>query len=739
MTKSDFDLSSYLFADGRGAQFISAFLVGNSELKNDLLKASNYYNSNEIRDNEIHFELIDLIIQTGIKHGALDPTLKNSVKYYEASKKIDNYTLDNWKEKIVEDFSSFEYSEIIKKIENSPELLKITDDNEKLVFIINMLKELIGSNTSTYYKKDNKYNKHVTNDLLKNIFSNFMSLNIDVKEFYNKYVDLMKKENNKWIVTTNFEELIKNINKDTYRINLKNINGIPVFAHDLQFYVDQQLHFNKDLTGFRYSSSLGSHPLIGIPEGIKSNLFYTIYLAAYQAAANKMDRGELNDDGELDFSTKNIKFFVKYNLRYDSQKSFSIMTHKILSKKLDTLNIENIKPKLVTGPEIYYDFYTLNTFYRNDKGILVYRDMSGNEIELDDTARFVADNCYLSNLQNADRKKCDEFLAKCIFGEKPSNVSECTKYFTDNNIEMYNDVMGYHMWHPHVLMKLLDMYEVNKRKVYKIEYGCEIIEYENINDWIKRESTDANINSLKSLLKVDDIKGKSLYNYLQNYVDKINKSPALLNDDLKLFKSSGYKCTNGTKPVYWLESMGIKLRQEPADCLRNSDMLIYKYPKINITNFKTVSPNLLGSHPIPFIQQYGGGHAPVIQTSGYGFINELFLESLKKLDAVGVTLDRESLEKIHAALNNLKNIEASIKHDLEIIEKYYDLYKTYGDKYITHISGPLKKEEIEKRVKEAEEKLIQASYYEREIDSFFNKMAKLHERSRIGMYPILRK
>lgn len=775
MVKSDYDLQlrSRFFANSRGEQFISAFIDNNFLLKKDLLNSGNYYTregENSYRDGEVHCEIIDLVIDTAKKHAALDPSLRaraligEFIKYIvglplnvqdlkgaldkgidEFNKylnyhirKVIEYVLDDKKIKLLhgEELQKFFDETKVPAIFNYndnvlyDEIIDILNENSLVPklknFLISHFEERLKIN---FYGKNYDFSKKQTSDLLENIYYKFNDLSPLVKNFYSKFTTVMEFKSGQW------KEITRNLSRDDdgskLRINLKNINAIPIFAYELPL-------IPRTFNAFHYTNNSGKVERVSMEmftNEFKENLLFNLYLKTYVTMCQSIIEGE---------TTYNINIVLNYdkndptklytlrtkrydmNDTYDNSLQFSIMTGRLVADKLRDLSIdEEIRNKMKSrnlSDELVYDFYASNIFYRNRNGELVYRDRIGNVIELGNIANFIDNNCYLSELGNIEREKCDEFLSKCIFGK--SDVSECTKYFKENNVELgqYSGV-----WHPQILMKLLDSYGFDKKTIDSPEHGCRIKVYQSVTEWLNNSVSDANITVLKKLMKANDDKANKLKQYFQSHVDKINNNPAILNDNIQFFKSQGQKCVSNQRNQ-WLENIGIDLRTEPAKVLNSKDFAIINSNKINVRNYGTVSPNLRG---VGIIAQYGG--ANLIATSGYEFINEIFMKSLRKLESIGVSLDRNSKAQILSNLESLKRNESDLSKILSILDRYYEIYNAYGENIVQLVAGEIGYEGLEKFVDAAEVKLNQKSQYEKELSAQLNRLMKLQEKYKFNL------
>lgn len=711
---------SLLFANGRGEQFIRAFLEADSELAKTILDGSKYYKNKygyDIRNNEIHYELIDLIIQTGIKHAILDPSM-----YYITKLKDTEDAIRDPRTTTVASIDAIVQTYIVNIIKDTVKAKEIYDKYVSTVFtgkenIISFLR----NNVNAYYEFRNIRNNKLRDEILDVL--NDSDKRIDTLEFYDKYIDVMEYDNSKWKTTS----LIKG--KTNLRINLKNSNGIPNLGTDILRYASLDRYQYNNFEHFYYTDDSGNVKKKQILHDA-DKILYNLYIGSYYSTIIYLEginytlppKEEFNLPITVNDTSGGLLFSlnVKYKLESFKYEQFSIMTHNIVTQKLHEIFVDKqLKQEQKKNSNIdqIFDFYTSDVFFRNESGDLVYHTM-GKDTTIYNINSMMGDNCYLASLENTERKKCDEFIAKCIFGN--GDIKECNDYLEKSD---YNISSSHSLFHPYIFTKFLDNYEFKKIKEYCSIYGCDIIKYEKFSDWLLSPSSNNDVQLLKDIIRDNNKNSDKIRKYFENCIDRVNKNPAILNANIKLFKS-GNKCATN-KPVDWLHKIGLKLRQEP---LINRDYLVLNnYNRLNLHNFGTVFPNLNSGVPLVPVIQYGGDkYEEMINTSGYKYINELFMNALKKLESLNISLDQESLQKILITLQNLKTTEISLKKDLLMIEKLYLLYNSYGKDYVEYIGSTVTLDNLDNIVKKAESKLLETSRYERELSIFMNKMAKLY-------------
>jgi hypothetical protein len=338
-------------------------------------------------------------------------------------------------------------------------------------------------------------------------------------------------------------------------------------------------------------------------------------------------------------------------------------------------------------------------YFRGDDG-LIYINKDGKDINVDVTSDLYKSlstkkKCFGTGFENGNTidefginrmYTCNDYLRDCLKGE---NIEQCKLYlkqpnFWNNSVKEVDDML------PEIALKTLKAFEFKKIK----NYDTDLLEVQTVQEWITNlEKLAAEHPSKLSSDDVSAIKSnEKVRHYLGLLVNKINSSPAILNDDYK----GPDKISVVTSPNYpILTRMGIPAWKNPEEGFRTTLIKLAETFKASEGQLKIRLgvggyPNLL---PLPnyTIQLVGGASNTMIDHWNTKVENEHkhtwhILQStyLNLLDRIKKRYNKSITTadniKITSLLDSLKKSETKLMTIILYLEKYIKLLELHGDK-----------------------------------------------------------
>jgi len=380
-------------------------------------------------------------------------------------------------------------------------------------------------------------------------------------------------------------------------------------------------------------------------------------------------------------------------------------------KQLSLAHVANSKPANTGSPASYWAPKAASAsstigYYRKDgapgKLYKLVKDASGNtsETEVQAGSKYHTDTMSKPNSCNDIRgtsapgvtdiiqnDTCTKFVLDCLMGDKKGmddaeckNVLKDPAFWNNTKKEVFEDML------PDIACKILDSFGFQKVRVTNGKY-TNLHAFEEKSAWLER--LNKNYSSDYDAIS----KNANLMAYLDMLLNKVNGSPAILNDNFydKPNGTFNNNRLNGTR----LTKIGIPV----INTVVNPGSVSLS----NITNIlgANMTSNRLafGLSPIlqPIIVMRGGNATISIQQSASQSVpsldwaaqvqkNSPILKKLlehytAQLAAIDRQIDTSDQAKLNQAIVDLENSEDQLVRNVTIMHEYLNIMLNYSDKY----------------------------------------------------------
>lgn len=525
-----------------------------------------------------------------------------------------------------------------------------------------------------------------------NVYANWNRLSQETQQFYNNYVQLLRRRGGDWepVMTSELPVNIPNDQLDDYRINLKKAEpkDIPVFGSQLPVLGD-------DVKNIYYTKEEGKRDSIKA----KRDSLRDIYQNAYKRGGDFKALPKAPNSWQSDsLKTANGIFHVNVD-KLVRKRLFRIKKARVGT----TVEAEcNGKPPVEEEERdsCYGDLFEKNVWYRDCDGF--YRVENGRNIrwgvDTENTKKSLSyeNSCYSTLV---DQDHCEDHVFSCLLENDSKSLDKCLQVAKKVN---FNDVSRDQIskMHPIVAVRTLQSFGFGQEEKFDSVANMKIKKVQTLDSWLAKNKE-----------KVDRIvpNNTDLLNYLRYLVEFVNSNPGILN---KNYGASTEEKIGQVPRNKYLSEIGVDRVRDPAGAAaRDLELKLFRRNlssglygsavasgrsspfQLSIggtayTPFgKSVTPYV---SPIAYRPQAGGmGGANWLLKKHYddrsgkfvgaAYISQIFDIALSDLAARNKSLERDDVKKLRNRIDSLHNEEKSIIKSIHYIEEYVKLMDAFRD------------------------------------------------------------
>lgn len=591
------------------------------------------------------------------------------------------------------------------------ELFPHTDAEVKDVpgLVKNIASDLKNIITSTFTDYITKYfipayttmeKSEAAKDLYNNVFKNWNRMTTGTKEFYKKYMMIMKRTGTGWVSVDDWTNL-GGISLSDYRFNLKKDQGdlsMTKFGNDLPYFPQ------KDLGRVYYTNWKGDN----VPKDatlIATNdkyFFRTLYTTIYK---------ETKGSELFSFNKNNIEFDLPGNYEHARrvQKDeyfnglFCISIDKLVRKRLFRISKAKID---ITEPEDETVQYKFADMIQGDQWFLkdgkFVKEIDGKVKEFGkndpETHKLLKAShmCY-SSLFPADPKSCNKYMFECVLSDEKDALNSCIAQFKTVDFEK-TAAKEINNMHPLIALRTLQKLGFKSHEVKDSLLG-DINKAETVEHWMNRLSRKLSPEEMKNL-KADN---GYVLSYLNLVVQFVNSNPGILNKGISGKTEESVGKARATK---YIKELGIPQRIEPGggthELTRLRQNLQSSLRGISILN-KRISPFMplgmglrtpFGTNLTPGVStvrgfQIGGGSVSWLLDRAYNpaqgsycgasLMKEIFEGLIDDLGKRNKMINTEDVNRIRKNLKEMEKTETALLKLLAYIEEFNSLKDALKD------------------------------------------------------------
>ena len=367
-----------------------------------------------------------------------------------------------------------------------------------------------------------------------------------------------------------------------------------------------------------------------------------------------------------------------------------------LSKYLIAAFLESTPLITSLGNDSFWstNYSTNNTYFRvtNDpKKLFTIDPATGNMVDITRgsdafNTKLKDDLCLGTKAKQTGTNKCVDYIEKCINNGKPEDIAACKSFmlnaeFWDATQAEIEDML------PSIAVRTLEKFGFQfdrKNKDFK--------SFETVGSWLKGLEARIIIGQISGPEFENISKNFKLTQYLTKLVNKVNSSPAILNENYfntKNFNSNDIRFANWTP--YGLTPRIMMNSNFSTEIARKSDYMINNFARLrtNVQRRLHILPNgVLSVYGNPYIRV---GAVPYVMMGGRATIeDEIFIKqgedledlvkgTLSKLRSIGKTVDSNTEMEFKNYIEKYKDAENKLVKAITYANKYVDLIELFNE------------------------------------------------------------
>lgn len=696
MSMDKYDDRKWLFTsdpnDLRGNLAAKAFLGQDQAFAQMFIRAQNYDTKGNFRDNDVHPEFIQWIVDAALHAREIDQPMG-----YAATK-------DNADANAEIELTAFKNGK--SSTQNTSEINNARNEATQQIALVNAssssaadkrtqteniyanLKNIIAAEIRKIKASSIAFTtitSGAAQKVYQNVYARWNELSDETKTFYNTYAQLQKLGPGGWKPVNENEYSISG-NQSQYRINLKkdhnigkwksdNINktGYTIIANNLPKYEGfGQVHYytNSGVTTLTSNDK---------------DLFTFIFTVIYEGLTW----------GEFTANVKRNSGATKFNVQVDN-----LVRGRIFA--ISKAQAADLKP----DREEQFAFLGMenkNVWTRDSAGEYV-TVVDGKKVRMgaedpETIAKMKAvHQCYGTNVNAKDDASCKKWIFECLLSQDPNSLESCLRRINTEEKDFFHvatkDIKNLH---PALALKILQQFGFHKYQAYDNTAKSQIWKVENVSHWLKNYMEQKfSAQDLKDMLKAKD------QNHLLAYLDLVsqfvNGNPAILN---KNYAGSSDEAAGLFKRSAFADKLGINVRRDPnnrsavaydINRLRGylSTSQVQTNPFFATVNGRTYSPFGYGLTPgMGLIAQTGGAGGDKCdhvlrklngnQITGAKMIGSFMDVVLAELARKGKTLDETDRVNLDKKVKSLVELEEEMLRTLCYIDDYSKMLDTLKD------------------------------------------------------------
>lgn len=550
-----------------------------------------------------------------------------------------------------------------------------------------------------YMAEDHEFSTKVMKHFYDNVLSKWSSTNFDNKDrsFYSKYMNFVDRSGK----SIEFEQASRLSLDDlkSYRVNLKKVDGIPIFARSLPHY-DAERHGNVWYTPCGLSDSVDNLAFISKYKVVRLEEPNRFFQHIYKNVYNTDEKEEC-----IDFIMN-----VDNRLRNESTRTkFNWHTSKLVQKDL-----AGVKRRVEELDEGVYDDYTIDNFidrdlWKTDVDGKLYKEVGDKKVYLDDINKsedelykhvnWSSDQC--GPTLYGDKMNCENFYEKCVKNGK-GKLEDCVEYMKNKNAFKV-DKEQINKMHPTIVLNTLISLDFKAKDYDDVLEKNKIKVIETVESWL--------INTVKPRLNDTEFKQISdnthLLDYLRYFIQFINGNPQILNSHLEKTTFDIEKLV--VAPEY-SDALGIKHRKDEDIVVRRKGFTELANKLARKNDGRTLQINMRYPQGISHVAQlpvmaqvvgpmYGGGDPVKVrdmaQNKGTRYVATIYQNLMAKLGKDNKRLSSETNNKLQNMIKKMGELEKNIMRSLGYIEAYIELTNLYSGR-VTDLQKVLTMNHIQK-------------------------------------------
>jgi hypothetical protein len=298
------------------------------------------------------------------------------------------------------------------------------------------------------------------------------------------------------------------------------------------------------------------------------------------------------------------------------------------------------------------------------------------------------DVCVGTKAKENATSKCVDYIEKCIISGKPEDITACKDFMLDSN---FWDVT------PSEIEDMLPLIAVSTLQKFGFQYdkkNKDFKSFETVASWLRGLQARIQIGQLSAIEFSNISKNFKLTQYLTKLVNKVNSSPAILNDnyfDTKNFNPNDIRFNNWTP--YGLTPRIMMNSNFSTELARRFDLMGNKFARYrgNIQRKINVLPNnggiVLNGQPFRVlpaaIYMIGGGRATITEddvfTKQGDDLENLVKGTLIKLKSMGKIIDSNTEREFKIHIEKYKDAENKLVKAITYANKYVDLIELFNE------------------------------------------------------------
>lgn len=572
-------------------------------------------------------------------------------------------------------FESIDTPKHLIKLLNVNLNLNDTMENNKII-------ELLSNNNYINIEKNQKLAEIKDINIDKNIFT------VNMNEIKN----VNKNKLTSYLYQSDKDELLNELEDETKEtIEVVNSNGdiLKINVHNSrilkEFNNSQKSEYKVLSRANLYEQNSPNIKYYNVPGNVNINEIKVKELYHINRKASNLLKEILFYDfmHHLDNITPTTYEIFSYNIaKYTSKKLVEMeqeVKRKPIPEPLTEAFLESLGYKLDSIGLEYEDFYIRadEKIHAQPDGTLGYMEngkfisvLSDEHIKKTDWNN---QSCKLTHVvKDGDKITCSSFLQKCLQNEA-KNLKGCKEFMQSS--KFWSSVKkDFKETNPKTLILILKAFGFLSYK----DGTTKLSMYEDYNSWISRLSTqvkqkdfDLTEEEFKKIKQNDNLRV-----YLSGIIDKINKNPAILNENYKGKRKSNetidpkYKLPYYTNSKDYKRSLGVIIKSAYSTNIKN------------ITKMEAYIQSILGLGRQTRVQ-FGGAPESVILIGPV--FESIFNKTLVELNKLNKDIDPNEKTQILKMIENIKKTEVNLRSILKYMTRYIQLYNSIpqdGEKHL---------------------------------------------------------
>ena len=327
-----------------------------------------------------------------------------------------------------------------------------------------------------------------------------------------------------------------------------------------------------------------------------------------------------------------------------------------------------------------------------DASKLYITDKDGKKVEVQKGSKkymdLASNDCLDFGLKdekdNTTGQSCSKFLTECMLLGSADSIKNCKRFmmnetfWSDIKKEVYDDML------PATAEDLLRKFGVKTITEDDVVARKQLTKFQSIEKWIEELKTQTQTTP-PALTQAEYeliIKNTRLIEYLKALVNKINSSPAILNENYTgpSSETQPYDPNSNKNTLFWtygLRTANPHHNQNKVQITRLASVI-----NNNMTGYRQRLGGLGALSGLGFllpVNMHGGGATPENYIFTFSQLENQYNGLKSQLQAHGKEIDPADDKYIQASFETLKRTEKKLVEVIAVTEKYKNLISVYGN------------------------------------------------------------